>query len=490
MSNFQKIRVLHRLAEPLSHNEATDQNRGPKRSHIGGRRTKVIASLGLIIVILVALFAFLPRDNQTPDRDIPVDGASPQPTSTNNALTDVFENINNIIYDIKEPVSEIIPRKPGVLESATAIDSAVWQTVATIAWRYYQPGIGVDRNSGLPWSGAGSPYITDWDVGVYIQAVIDAENLGLINRTGAWGFDERINKILNWLETRELNNGGYPYWFYRSDTGENWRENSDKVPDDHADIADIGRLFVTLNNLRVDYPEYGPRVNNIAIHGQNYNRTNYTNIIPTLRDQAETDTNIYAYYIISGFAAFWPELLKDTPGKIIDNIFKAEYISVSGVMLPKTRISCEPMLCALFEIKNNDPRLKTLIDMTYEAHEAYYNISGKYRAFGEGPTDGSGDWQWEWVVLPDGRTWIALNSDQEPTDAAPMIYTKIAYSFLAIYNTNYTRNMCIYLERNLQDPDNGFEHGIDENEKPLNGIGALTNGLILSAARYYIEKNT
>ncbi|MCL2359395.1 DUF3131 domain-containing protein [Candidatus Bathycorpusculum sp.] len=496
MINFQKICVLHHLAELLMYSKGADDtsNRGFNRLHAGGfsRRAKFLMLTGFIVIaVIVAFFVFLPRDVPTSQRDTPINETSPTLPPSNNQ-NEVFESIKNTKDVAKEAVSggsptkngESTPKKTGVLESTQTIDNKTWQTIAAIVWRYYQPGVGVDENTGLPWSGTVSPYITDWDLGVYIQAVLDAENLELINRTEIWGFNERMDKVLDWLETRELNNAGYPYWFYRSDTGENWHENSDKAPDDYIDIADTGRLFVALNNLR-EYPEYTERVNDIVLHGQEYNRTNYANIVPTLKIQAETDTGIYAYYILSGFAAFWPEL---TPEKILDNIFSSEYIPVSGdVALPRSAISCEPLLCAFFEIKNNDPRLATLLDMTYLAHEAYYNISGKFCAFGEGPTDTTGDWQWEWVVLPDGRTWTALNSAQETINLPPMIYTKIAFGFLAIYNTNYARNMCIYLEQNTQDPVYGFDHGVDEAGKPLLGQGTLTNGLILGAARYYIE---
>jgi hypothetical protein len=482
MSNFQKIGIFSRLVELLN------QNKGV---HARGynRRIKILVTSGLIIVILVALFALLPRYNQTPQMDTPVDAASPQPSTTASSNSDqnkITGNMNNFLTDIKES-SDKTPRKPGVLESAQTINSTTWRAMAAIAWRYYQPDTGVDRNTGLPLAGVGSPCITDWDLGAYIQAVIDAESLGLVNRIGAWGFEERIDKVLDWLETRELSGANNPFWFYHSDTGAKVQDNS--VPDEHIDIADTGRLFVALNNLR-DYGDYYTAKINRIVYGQNYGRTNYANIVPTIKNLAETDTNIYAYYIIRGIEAFYPELTGSSR-KVLDNILSSEYIDVGGnVRLPKARISCEPLLCAFFEIKNNDPRLKTLLDMTYSAHETYYNENKKFRAFGEGPGSASSDWQWEWIVLPDGRTWIALNSAQEPITLPPMIYTKIAFSFLAIYNTNYTKNMCIYLEQNMQEPNNGFAHGVDENGNAHNGLGVLTNGLILSAARYYIESNT
>ena len=67
-----------------------------------------------------------------------------------------------------------------------------------------------------------------------------------------------------------------------------------------------------------------------------------------------------------------------------------------------------------------------LANQVYLAHQAYYNATGQYRAFGEGPSL-SGDWQYEWVVLPDNRSWVVLNGTSQVMNEPPLIYTKIAY---------------------------------------------------------------
>ena len=91
--------------------------------------------------------------------------------------------------------------------------------MAENAWQYFQPDLGVDSNTGLPNSGLGNPFFTDWDLGVYIQAVMDANATGLIGSDGAWGSSARLEKVVHFLETRELNNASYPYWFYQSSDG-------------------------------------------------------------------------------------------------------------------------------------------------------------------------------------------------------------------------------------------------------------------------------
>jgi hypothetical protein len=202
-----------------------------------------------------------------------------------------------------------------------------------------------------------------------------------------------------------------------------------------------------------------------------------------------TSVNIYSYYTFRGFEAFWPNKVSGISSRVLDNILSASKTPTpEGVLLPMALISGDPLLCSVFELKDTDKKLLTIVNQTYTAHEAYFNVTGKYRAFGEGPSF-STDWQWEWVVFPDGRTWIPLNTTSQPTGVQPMIYTKIAFGFLALYNSNYTRSMAIYLEHNLPDPDRGYCEGIDETGSAFTSFGSLTNGLILDAAAYYVQNN-
>ena len=138
-------------------------------------------------------------------------------------------------------------KPPGLIESAQTLNSTVWMKVAANAWAYFKPNVGVDPNTGLPYAG-GTTFtgFTDWDLGVYIQAIIDAQKIGLIGNDGAWGSNARIDKVLTFLETRDLNNNSYPYQFYDATTG---KDDSTMSGPEIVDIVDTGRLFVALNNL-------------------------------------------------------------------------------------------------------------------------------------------------------------------------------------------------------------------------------------------------
>jgi hypothetical protein len=61
------------------------------------------------------------------------------------------------------------------------VDETYWLHLAKNAWNYFQPGAGVDPTTGLHESGIDYPYFTDWDLGVYIETVIDANKLGILS---------------------------------------------------------------------------------------------------------------------------------------------------------------------------------------------------------------------------------------------------------------------------------------------------------------------
>ena len=253
-------------------NESKRKILGPNRLKLS-TRVKSVLSLAIILIILVSVFAFMPKQSQNePIVPVSIDDptasptAAPQSTSKPTA-SDPFSQISRYMRGISDTIVEAVtPKSPGVIETASRMNSTVWRQVAANAWQYFQPGLGVDSNTGLPNSGIGNPFFTDWDLGVYIQAVMDANSTGLIGTDGDWGSSARLEKIVHFLETRELNNASYPYWFYQSADGKSYHENSDKATSP-VDIVDTGRLFVALNNLRVFNNSLAQRINNIVLYG-------------------------------------------------------------------------------------------------------------------------------------------------------------------------------------------------------------------------------
>ena len=102
--------------------------------------------------------------------------------------------------------------------------------------------------------------------------------------------------------------------------------------------------------------------------------------------------------------------LSNVPSAILNNIFSAGNVTTYGnVSLPEAPITGDPLLCSVFELNNNSSQLMALSRQVYLASEAYYDATGDYAAFSEG-NGPNGIYIYEWVVAPNGDTWVITGS--------------------------------------------------------------------------------
>jgi hypothetical protein len=353
------------------------------------------------------------------------------------------------------------------------IDRAYWLRLANNAWNYFQPGVGVDSTTGLHSAGLGYPYFTDWDLGVYIQAIIAANQLGILSNSGSWGADARFNLILTFLQTRQLSSNGLPHVWYQS-------ANGNPYVTEEQNAADAGELLVALNNLRVFRPDLANSINNVV-----FNRTNYAPLEQNV-ESLTNSKNLYDYYVASGFAGFWPDRFGSLASSILDNIVSAPTVSTYGISLPTSKLACEPLLLSVFNLAPN-VKLNGLADIVSLAHEARYRATGKFAAFSEGNTGlDNPPYVYEWVVKEDGSTWT-IDDGAVSAGIAPIIYFKAAVGLLAISDTAFTENMVSYVESKLPTPSSGYSDGVDENGRVATSEIDKTNGMIIEAALYAIN---
>ena len=363
-----------------------------------------------------------------------------------------------------------------------------WINLARLAWNYYKPGVAVEYSTGLHHAGKDWPYFTDWDLGTYILAILDAEKLGLISRDGEWGSTYRLNKIISFLKTRRLTDEGIPYLWYDSRNGEPWGTTP-------TNPSDSGRLLVALHRLRLERPEYRDDIEYIVKV-----RTNYAAIASS---NAWGGPNPYYYYAALGFKYFGFDQYE--PVKRILEGFKealntSERVLVEDIDLPKMHLTMEPIIHLYFETEY-DPMIEHLLFNTYLAHYNRYNRIGELLAFSEGNT-GLDDpsYVYEWMVVPNGDTWVITKPDGTRVDISPISYLKVAISFHAIYPSEYTVNLLNmifqafeeYYRNNPGDPCKnyacGYMEGVDLNGRVVHLIIDRTNGLVLEAARYAVDK--
>ena len=490
--NTKKIRSLLDLRfGSLKASVEAERKKIPFKKHWQfTKKTKGILVLAVIAIMLVSIFAFLPKANQTPFPPLATDDPTASPTSTAQptltATPKPWTSLTRLIPGIPQIPTLPVPKAPGTIQIAGGMNSSVWRQVAANAWNYFQPGTGVDAKTGLPYAGGtDSPNFTDWDLGVYVQAVIDANKTGLISMSGDWTASARLDKVVSFLETRPLNSYNYPFWFYQARDGQDYKQNSNSATGP-VDAIDTGRLFVALNNLKAFNSSLAQRIDTIVKGPEN--RSDYHALVANVKSESNSSNSIYFYYVACGFAAFWPSELSGATDQILTNIINSGNVTTpQGAQVPKAGILGDPLYCSVFDVGNTS-KLMTIAYQAYHAHEAYYGATGQYRAFSEGASL-SDHWTYEWVVMPDGRTWVVLDEKGNPFGINPIIYTKIAFSFLAVYNSTYSLNMSIYLEQTLPDPSRGYGEGVDEGGMQLSGSGLNTNGMILGAANYAIKNN-
>lgn len=365
----------------------------------------------------------------------------------------------------------------GAQEDKLVADKAYWIKLAGNAWQYFQPGVGVNSKTGLHHAGLTFDYFTFWDLGVYINAILDAQDLGLISKSGVWGADYRVDKIIDWLNKLQLAPNNVPYLWYNYNTGEPGLS----VDDSATNVYDYGCLLVALHRLKSYRPD--------LIDTIDY--TINTRFNTSMLASGVTIYSDYTYYIARGFDFFGYNSTGIVNSLNLLNYWQtAEKIDVYGILLPKATLTCEPLLLSFFSFEP-DPLLTQLVYNVYLAHEARYNATGKFTAMSEGNTGllQPPHYVYESPVAADGSTWVMW---PEPIDS-PIIYLKTAVSFLSLYNTPYAQKMVSYLEPRLLTygglfvPACGYMEGIDENGRVVETSTDKTNGLILTAANYAIK---
>jgi hypothetical protein len=352
-------------------------------------------------------------------------------------------------------------------QASTSEDSQ-WIGMANRAWRYFQAGAAVDPNTGLCGAGIGWPYFTDWDLATYILTIMDAEKLGIIPKTGTWGADDRINKIMAWLETRALTADNLPYLWYDSRTG------SPALGSSPTNAADHGDLLVALHRLKEYRPDLVEAIDYIV-----KTRENTQELASRVANQ-----KIYDYYIAHGFSFFGFDSYSAVANAlgVLKDLMSGQKVDVYGIQLPQADITCEVLLLGMFNL-DPDPLLAELTWNVYLAHERRYAGTGKFTAFSEGNTGlGYPSYIYEWVVTASGTMW-----DIEPVSVDPIAYFKVAIGFEALYNTSYARAMTNYLSSAFPDNPYGYQDGVDENGRLVDNIIDRTNGFVISAARYVTD---
>ena len=124
-----------------------------------GSKAKFLIAVAIIAILLISVFAFLPRQSVIKGNVLQQSDDNPTATPTANPTvtptpTIPPENGDSSIQNYGQFPNTVDNafKAPGLIEPGQPINSAVWMQVAANAWAYFQPGVGVDSKTGLPYS--------------------------------------------------------------------------------------------------------------------------------------------------------------------------------------------------------------------------------------------------------------------------------------------------------------------------------------------------
>ncbi|MHB1907355.1 MAG: DUF3131 domain-containing protein [Nitrososphaerales archaeon] len=344
-----------------------------------------------------------------------------------------------------------------------------WIDYAKIAWQYYTPGFGVSSKTGLVYASQYFQAFTDWDLAGYVQAILSAEELGIIGKNGTWGADYRLNLVLNFLNHRQLMSGtNIPFQFYDSNT-EGMPSTIGPSP---GDPADEGRLLIALYDARMINPELTAAIDSAV---------NYVNYSYFLNDTSFFQaTDVYPLYCSQGFALwgfnFKPPVISP--------------ISSTGGAPLDSYITPEPVILSIVENVADNYMIQTGSEV-YSALYKMYNNTGEPLAFGEGGYPSTGNYSFPYVyegIQLTGSSYKIVTWQGQQLNVSPETFTKTAFALLAIYNSTYG-SILVNKVSGLSTSDGYSDGFIVGSGQVVGSPSDNTNNMIMEAAAYAIFSN-
>ena len=319
---------------------------------------------------------------------------------------------------------------------------------AITAWSYFSPGIGVNPATGLHMANLNFPCFTDWDLASYTMSVIYAYKLGLITSGGTcadtqssnWGFNCRIQDILNFLMGRPLMSSDSPYDFYCNGSSSCQSGGGYQFCDltsnggGGTSASDTGRLLGALSILETVDSAYDTTINSILMRSVN----TYDQFASTCCNGAD----YYAYLMGEGYSAF--DYSGCNPCGVFSavNNYSGPTCSLNSETIPLINTLAEPLNLEILlgQAHSTSSGFVTDAQDVYTVQMNEQNMNGSLIAWTEGVYPSYPPYYmsyvYEWVLYNNNGNCLSW-SIAPPSNPDPVLaFTKAAFSYLAIYGSN------------------------------------------------------
>ena len=386
-----------------------------------------------------------------------------------------------------KPDNVATPRNTCSLRSQSVDLSAAKQ-----AWEYFAANW--NDNTGLINAVEKYPWTTLWDQGSAILGIHSARQLGIIDTTE---FERKINKLLTTLETLPLPETGLPNKAYSTLTGEMMKLNNTPDPDGTSgwSALDISRFLVALHTLRIHYPEYKPKIDQIVSQWDLSKLTQDG----WLQGGIPTNNGKINYYQEGRFgyeqyAAKGLELWSIKADNALNNPPVKE-IEVDGNTLKVDRrnyansnagnyLTNDPYLMWGLELGWTDNSEKQVVKLI-QAQEQRYQRTGILTAVNEDSLDRPPYFLY-YSVYANGDRWNAITPQGKSFPELKFLSTKAAFAASALFpNNSYTQSLQQAVNQTAI-KNRGYPGGIyeDQNLGVNKVFNVNTNAVILESILY------
>jgi hypothetical protein len=358
----------------------------------------------------------------------------------------------------------------------------------TVAWRYFGFGNGIHAASKLPRGWVGGNLFTFWDFGMSIDGTIGGYMNGLIGQTE---YRMRIDALLTFLETMQLDSIGKPHYTYYWDSGA-------PASSEGMNGADSGRTLNALGFLRRTDASYASRIDNFL-------RGRGKPWVDALSGWGLT-LGVYGRDVALALAYF--SYLSDNYNKTawLNDFYDAwggsnRVIDAYGNSMPQmAEVNFGPIAYELLERGPDYARTLQYASDMKTWIQTRYQVTSKYGTWGSEfhvtLSDGSAPFAWEFFVarvLDVGyKTWqIKLANGQwldenDPALASAVDSLDAAYAAKAIFPSDawvdsiFTR----FAQNDLETTCGFFEGVLEVTNEPDASVSVSHNAVILLAAMH------
>jgi hypothetical protein len=407
-----------------------------------------------------------------------LEGLEAQPGSA--ATPVASSDVDAALPELLEAARSAPEPSPGPLRP----DQLQW---GRIAWSYFKRNLYPE--TGLPGSVDGFPSATAWEIGSYLNALVSAQAVGIIE---AGEFDRLAPAALGALGRLPLFEGALPNKSYDvrtlgmtdyngqpSATGIGWSG------------LDVARLLLALNIMARRHPEHAAAVDTVVRRWQ-LDRLLAGGVlmgrsleVPDVHQEGRLG---YEEYAAKGLVRLGLDAYR-----ALETTDTISLVEISGIHVPiddrdrerhdaDVCTTSEPYILEGLEL-GFDARSRAFAWAVLRAQEQRATSSGIPTAVSEDHVEGPPYFVYGCVV-GNGVPWAVLSPGGERFDQLRFLDTKAVFGWSALFPTPYTEGLLQQVFP-LNDPERGWYAGRFEVDRRINGaVTANANAVILESLHY------